>query len=503
MISRPSTWHRPTRSAWLLSLVMAIVACSWVAAPRPVASAPPDPMPQAAPALAWLARELDDHGGTLPGFSPGTTEWGLTTDAVLAFGSAGAQDDPAAMAATDRIATADAVTAYTTWDPGVPGVRVAGATAKVLLTLLTMGRPTTVDGVDLEAELRSLAVGSGVQRGRFVDRVPDPAWDASNGFGQALSMLALAMTPAGVPAHAAEFLVAQQCPAGGFPLSYSATGSCSDDASADPDATALAVQALLAVERTEAIRAALDRGATWLLSRQGTDGSFGGAGPTAGANANSTGVIAQTLRAAGATDAAELAAGWITSEVQLDAAAAAGTAAADEVGAIAYAPAARTTALADGITDAAADQWRRSTTQAVLALGLAPYGPHDVEPLEPVSATTTTVATTTSTSVSSSTTPTTLTPATTPSTTAPAAQPAGQTGSPVADGVPQDMVAGRSAGSTGAAGGSTGSSARTGALPRTGRDTQALVAAGLAAIGAGVVLLVTRRRRPRAAAGRR
>lgn len=508
MHSRPRTWHRSTRSTWILTLVIAVIAGSWVATPRPAAGAAPDPAPRAATALAWLARQLGDHGGTLPGFSPGSTDWGLTTDAVLAFGAAGAQDDPAAIAATDRIATAEAVTTYTTWDPGVPGVRVAGATAKMLLVLATMDRGATVAGVDLDAELRSLVVGSGIQRGRVVDRVPDPAWDASNGFGQALAILALSMTAGGVPPSAVDFLVAQQCPAGGFPLSYSASGSCTDDAMADSDASALAVQALLGVERTVPVRSALDRGASWLLSRQGTDGSFGGSGPTAGANANSTGVIAQTLRAAGATDAADRAAGWITSQVQLDAANAAGTPAADHVGAIAYAPGTRTTALAEGITEATADQWRRSTTQAVLALGLAPYGPQDVEPLAPVSTTTTAAPTT---AAPSTTVPTTAVVATTaPTTVAPATTSAPTAATPsststVAGGLATVEVAQRTSSASGSSASSTsgGSPSRTGPLPRTGTHTEALVATGLAAIGAGAVLLLARRRRPRTSAGRR
>jgi LPXTG-motif cell wall-anchored protein len=502
MNCRTSPWHRTSRSTWILTLVVALVACCWITAAPPASGATPEPAPQAAPALAWLAHELDAHGGTLPGFTPGTTEWGLTSDAVLAFGAAGAQDDPAAIAATDRIATDEAVTTYTTWDPAVPGVRVAGATAKVLLTLVSMDRPTIVDGVDLEVELRSLLVETGVRRGRFVDRVPDPAWDASNGFGQALAMLALAMTPGDVPAHAVDFLVAQQCPTGGFPLSYSTGGGCSDATAADPDASALAVQALLAVERTSPVRAALDRGVAWLLSRQGADGSFGGAGPTAGANANSTGVIGQTLRAAGVTEAADRAAGWITSQLQLDDAVVSGTPAAADRGAIAYATAARATALRDGITEASADQWRRATTQAVLALGLAPYGPHDVEPLGPVSTTTTITSTTstpttstpTTSTVPTTTAPTTVALLTTPTTVPPSADGASPSS---ADTVHQGgAVAGSSATAPDA-------SASGGALPRTGSGSDALVAAGVAAIGAGVMLQVTRRRRPRSTAGRR
>jgi LPXTG-motif cell wall-anchored protein len=50
---------------------------------------------------------------------------------------------------------------------------------------------------------------------------------------------------------------------------------------------------------------------------------------------------------------------------------------------------------------------------------------------------------------------------------------------------------------------STGALPRADALPTTGRDTQPLVAAGVAAVGAGAILLLTRRRGPATGAGRR
>lgn len=367
----------------------------------PVAAVPaaaPAPTPAADAALDWQAAQLTANGGTMPGFSAGSTDWGLTADTVLAFVAAGRATDPVAVTATDALAANAA--AYTTWAPSMPEVRDAGSTGKTLLTLLAMGRPATAGGVNLETELRSLMRTSGPQIGRFSDRVPDPDWDAGNGFGHALSMLALALTPGGVPSESITFLVHQQCPAGGFRLTYSGP-SCATDAEADTDTTALALQALLPVPRTPDVSAALDRAIAWLLARQDASGAFGGTGPTAAPNSNSTGLTAQALRAAGRTAAADRAAAWIVGTNQL--------AAGPDVGAIAYDGAARDAALAVGITAQTGDQWRRTTAQAVLGLGLSPFGPPTSPPVTPGSTSSTTSSSTSSSTPSTSTTSTTST----------------------------------------------------------------------------------------------
>ncbi|UDY37420.1 hypothetical protein [Dermatobacter hominis] len=451
-------------------------------------AAAPAPTAPATPALDWLADEMGANGGTMPGFTAGSTDWGLTADAILAFAAAGRTADPAATTATDRLVQGAA--AFTTWTSGADTVRDAGATGKTVLALRAMGRPAVADGVDLEAELRSLVVTSGPQAGRFADRVPDPAWDAANGFAQSLSILALALSDDGVPAPSVAYLLVQQCPAGGFRLDLSGTTGCDDDARADTDATALALQALLAVDRTPAVAAALEQGTAWLLGRQGADGSFGGAGPTAAANTNSTGLAAQLLRAAGVVDAADRAAGWIASCCQLGADAA-GTPAAADVGAVAYNPAARATALADGVTAQAADQWRRTTAQAVLAFGLAPYGPHDVEPLPPVSTTTTTSAPTTTSSSTTTTAAPTPTTTSVPGETTTTSELTAVEGEQVAVGGGADLSAG--SGST-----SSGSGAPSGSgLATTGTDPVLLLGAAVTLLAVGAVLAAAGRRSPR------
>ena len=110
-------------------------------------------------------------------------------------------------------------------------------------------------GVDLEALSRAAMQTSGIHEGRFSD--VSMYGDFSNGFGQALNILALSQTQARRAREAAvDFLLAQQCPAGGFRLLYDGpfsgppeplTRGCVDDADADTDATSFALDALQSV----------------------------------------------------------------------------------------------------------------------------------------------------------------------------------------------------------------------------------------------------------------
>jgi len=116
-------------------------------------------------------------------------------------------------------------------------------------------------------------------------------------FGQSLGLLALAGTGSGVPGPAASWLVSRQCSDGGF----APTGGC---AGGDPDHTALAAQALQAAGRgAEATKAG-----DWLVAHQASDGGFGD-----GSNANSTGLAAEALRALGRRSQADKAANRVVS----------------------------------------------------------------------------------------------------------------------------------------------------------------------------------------------
>ncbi|MER7850741.1 peptidase [Kitasatospora sp. NPDC096077] len=270
-----------TRSLGLLAipaLLLSAAAPAVADAPAPAGHGAATFRPDAA-AAGWLARQLVD-GDHLVTVYNGTSypDQGLTADAVLAFAAAGGSDQAAARA-TAWLAKPENLTGYL--GDGTTSA-YAGATAKLLLTAEVRGAdPTAFGGVDLPARLRSLLTPSG----RFSDR---SQWgDYSNAFGQSLALLALQRTPDGAPAQAVDFLVAARCADGGFPVALG-QATCAGD----PDATALAVQALAATGRTADARAGLD----WLTAHQGADGGFATGGATT-ANANSTGLATEALLA--------------------------------------------------------------------------------------------------------------------------------------------------------------------------------------------------------------
>ncbi len=140
---------------------------------------------------------------------------------------------------------------------------------------------------------------------------------------------------------------------------------CSDDADADPDATAMAVQALLAVGGAATQAGA---GLDYLAALQNGDGAIGGAGPTASPNANSTGLAGQAFLAGGRTAQARATQQYLGSlQYGCDLPAALR-------GGIAYDEAAYDAQVAAGDAAAPSDQDRRSTSQALLALAGVPLG---------------------------------------------------------------------------------------------------------------------------------
>jgi LPXTG-motif cell wall-anchored protein len=311
-------------------------------------------------ALDWLSNELAANGHQL-GFkgAPQFTDWGLTIDFVLAL-AGGGRAAAAETKATVANISANAANYVTDGAPGSTE-RYAGPMGKLLYMTKVVGVDSSnLGGLNIETELRALMQATGsAQPGRFSDH--SAFGDFSNGFGQAFDVLGLARTSGGVPAEALAFLLAQQCPAGGFRLFYDANPSCGSDDEADPDATGLAIDALVGQPGASG---AINRASSWLVAQQDASGAFAGSGPTASLNANSTGIIAQALRAIGQTVAADKAGAWIQS-LQLTSANA-GAASAD-VGAIAYDPGQRDDAIAHGVPSER-DPFRRATSQGVLAL---------------------------------------------------------------------------------------------------------------------------------------
>jgi hypothetical protein len=284
----------------------------------------------------WLARQLVDgerfevdYGGTL------YPDHGGTIDAVLAFAAAGVAEDNA-LKATAWLAEPEVLPNYI-GDP--KDSFYAGSYAKLALTAQVRGEdPTAFGGVDLIAGLTSLMGASG----RFSDKSPYPG-DYSNGFSQSFAVLALERHGT-APKAAVDYLAGTACPTGGFPLDLE-QATCV----AQVDATAMAVQALLAAGRVAEAGKAVE----WLVAQQQADGGFidvlqkGEAGTTT--NANTTGLAAQALRVAGSTAAADKAAAYLKA-LQVGCGA-------EQAGAIAY--------DAKGFSPANAT---RATSQAVLGL---------------------------------------------------------------------------------------------------------------------------------------
>ncbi|MFN2318767.1 MAG: hypothetical protein ABR500_03695 [Dermatophilaceae bacterium] len=320
-----------------------------------VLSASAEPVSNPAQSAAhYLQQQLTDGGNHFSvesDFGP-YVDYGVTADAILALAAAGT-GQAGARPATAYLA--GNVVGYTGF--GDPDEVYAGPVAKLLNVAVVQGvNPRDFGGTDLVATLEALEVESG----RFSD--DSEFGDYSNTFGQSLALIGLKRAGVNPSAASIDFLGEQQCPGGGFQL-YMDDAPCTDDANSDPDATALAVQALIAVDGGSArINAGLD----YLSSKQGTDGGVGGGAPQTAPNANSTGLAGQAFLAGGRTAQAALASDYIVG-LQY------GCESPEDLrGGIAYDPAALAEQKAKGADAVPVDQDRRSTTQALLALAGTP-----------------------------------------------------------------------------------------------------------------------------------
>lgn len=211
----------------------------------------------------------------------------------------------------------------------------------VLATVVAGGDPADLAGEDREAQLRALVRTDGADAGRIGD---------ANVFDHALATVGLSSTTTGAPAATTGWLASVRCPDGGWSFGLQDSvgdGSgtalpCDEAGGGDVDTTAMAVQALLAdAEQADAVAG----GVAWLLQQQRPNGSFDD-------NANSTGLAAQSLRAAGEAAAADAAAAFVSGLQK--------PAGAPDAGAIAFRP------DADG-------SLLLATTQGILAFGAPPF----------------------------------------------------------------------------------------------------------------------------------
>ncbi len=421
MPSTPRSRAPGRRSVATLLLVTATVTATVTAAVLGAPRSAADPTPTTVDLAArWLAGEVRDDTLT----TGGVPDPGLAADAALALAATGRQSGTA-----ERLARRLLDDPGTSLRPAGPGQVLAGAAAKLVLLAIARGEdPRDVDGEDLVAALLDRVVVSpgATDDGRLRDRPPSstPALsDRSNVFTQALGALALARTGA-APGGVVGLLVDQQCPSGGFRLFLTGGRSCASDAAADADTTSVAVLALseVAADDPGSVTVEVERALDWLESAQRPDGALSSSGPGASANANSTGLAALALRIGGRTAAADRARDWVTAR-QLRCSVGAG-----DAGAIAFTASAQT-AAATGIPTISRDQFRRSTSQALLAFADVPLGSAGPAVPGPTQACADTTSTVPTSSTPTSTLPTSTVPTSTgPSSTVPSSTVPSSTG---------------------------------------------------------------------------
>ncbi|MEU3573773.1 prenyltransferase/squalene oxidase repeat-containing protein, partial [Kitasatospora sp. NPDC036755] len=119
----------------------------------------------------------------------------------------------------------------------------------------------------------------------------DPTYDGV--WRQSLALTALTAAKVTPADSAVGWLTGQQCEDGGWP-SYRAAGAACDPTTEDSNATAVAIQALVAVGGHQE---AVDKGVAWLKTTQNGDGSWA-YNPGSPGDANSTGLAVNALFAA-------------------------------------------------------------------------------------------------------------------------------------------------------------------------------------------------------------
>ena len=351
---------------------------------------PTGPGAGAAAAAAWLDGEL--AGGFIPGFL-GTADWGLTADAVLALAAAGMGDSPNAQLATQALV--DNIASFATFDDfAMPGVRLAGPLAKLLLVFAVQGEDVNdVGGWDVEAELRDVMLSDG----HFADDNPFDA-DLSNSFGQSFAILGLDRTPRRRTSRRDPVHAGAAVPRWRFPalLRRARFGLCVRLGCHGPRGTGVARCRPHAGRQRRAARR--DR----LAARRGRTRPARGAGPgrprrsTRTAPESSRPRCARRDRPRRPTSRPRTCSRSSSAVRPRPRRAFAVAAVVPADGAIAYDSAAYNAAVAQGgIDEIALDQFRRTTAQAVFALGLPSYGAINGQNPDPVTTTTITTTTTT------------------------------------------------------------------------------------------------------------
>jgi hypothetical protein len=349
------------------AVLSVVLAGALVAAGDGTAAAAPSvaKSPHATSAARWLDSQVTQgriHNGQFD-----FDDWGLTIDTAFALAAAGGHHK------TLRNMTAAIEHNYFKNYATYQGDKFAGSMAKVLVAAEVLGKnPHTFGGRDVRSQVLSLVAPAteGFERGRVRDTGVD---DFSNTFAQAYAVIGLARS-GGVRPSVLDYLLKQQCSDGYFRLTEVAGESCDDsNSTADVDATALSIQAVLAASSHGlAVPAGVvHRAASWLADAQRKNGSFPGGVSTPGPNANSSGLAAQALHLVPGHRAEVRKAAAYMRSLQVTRKRAHG-AATNDIGAIAYNRAALRDALKNGIQKVERDQFRRASAMAIYAFAPKP-----------------------------------------------------------------------------------------------------------------------------------
>lgn len=319
------------------------------------------------PVTDWLAGEVGRNG-----FVEGSyIDHGLTLDYATTLADVGGHDEVVTRI-LDAMQDPQEIEGYLSFYDEDKNGQYAGATAKLVHTVLGADREVADYRDDLVEDLSDMVVESGAEEGRAKDTGDE---DYSNTISQAFVVRALAATDTDDDLNpATEFLLAQQCEDGWFRESmaagedgdHSCEGGTEADRTPSVDATAHAVQALLEVrddlggDQQESADGAVESAVQWLADAQDADGghSVSGSGDDP-ANANSTGLAVEALSAAGSDEAASAGAQWL-----LDHRVDGEGPLAEEAGAVTFSDATLAKARRGGIKADDRPQWQRATVEA-------------------------------------------------------------------------------------------------------------------------------------------
>ncbi len=253
-----------------ITIAVAAGPASALSGSLPTAAATPPAtlplVPQARAAASWLAGQLTPQGDVASTVSPGQPDLSSTVQVSLAL--AAANTDPAAARAALNY-MAGQVQNYVSVD----GSDGPGQLALLILAAHALGAdPTDFGGTNLVSRLLATEQTGGPDTGLF--GAQDPTFDGA--YRQGLSLAALAAAGVRAPGAAVGWLLAQQCPDGGWTSYVSPDNPCDGDPAdfegPDTNSTALAVEGL-AAER--ALTGPVTASAlSFLAGAQDPDGGF-------------------------------------------------------------------------------------------------------------------------------------------------------------------------------------------------------------------------------------